>query len=179
MMIFFCKRATTADGRTRWSVCVPTLLGFTTVGWFYSEELARSFIGFVESAPHARQEAENDAWREFQFRLDFLWSEKLQKERALLERHWSPLRDILLSYTASIAGLLRVLRPGEAETEARLDEGFQSIWGAAFAAVRRLEGLEPLADALEAQHRVQAQIRTEISRQAGQLAEARELPPLQ
>lgn len=178
-MIFFCKRATTADGRTRWSVSVPTLLGFTSVAWFYSEELARSFIRFVESTPHAREEAENDAWREFQFRLDFIWSEKLQKERARLESHWSPLREILLSYTAAIAELLRSVSPDAADAESRLGEGFLPIWQAAFAAMRRLEGLEPLAEALEAQHRVLTQVRTEICRQNGQLAEARTLPPLQ
>ena len=179
MMVFFCKRATTADGRTRWSASVPTLLGFTTVGWFYSEELAYSFIHFLESAPHAREEAENDAWREFQFRLDFLWCEKLQKERAVLESHWQPVHDILLRYTTAIAELLRTIEPGAADKDTRITEGFQAIWEAAFTAMRALEGLEPLADMLEAQSRVHGQIRTELERQAGQMVDAGTLPPLQ
>ena len=179
MMVFFCKRATTADGRTRWSASVPTLLGFTTVGWFYSEELAHSFIHFLESTPHARDEAENDAWREFQFRLDFLWCEKLQKERAVLESHWQPLHDVLWRYTAAIAELLRKTDPAATDRSARIAEGFQAIWESAFTAMRALEGLEPLADLLEAQSRVHGQIRTELERQAGQMAEARALPRLQ
>ena len=179
MMVFFCKRATTADGRTRWSASVPTLLGFTTVGWFYSEELAHSFIHFLESTPHAREEAENDAWREFQFRLDFLWSEKLQKERAVLEGHWQSVHDVLLRYSAAIAGLLRETDAAAADRDTRIAEGFQTIWETTFSAMRALEGLAPLADMLEAQSRVHGQIRTELERQAGQMAETGTLPPLQ
>jgi len=48
-MIFFCRKTSTADGRTRWSVCVPTLMGFTTIAWFYSEALADNFIRHLES----------------------------------------------------------------------------------------------------------------------------------
>ena len=48
-MIFFCRKTSTADGRTRWSVCVPTLMGFTTIAWFYSEDLADNFIRHLES----------------------------------------------------------------------------------------------------------------------------------
>lgn len=76
-MIFFCRKTSTADGRTRWSVCVPTLMGFTTIAWFYSEALADNFIRHLESNEEDRQLASLDAWREFQFRLDFIWSEKL------------------------------------------------------------------------------------------------------
>lgn len=179
MMVFFCKRATTADGRTRWSASVPTLLGFTTVGWFYSEELAHSFIHFLESTPHAREEAENDAWREFQFRLDFLWCEKLQKERSVLEGHWQPLQDILRRYTGAIADLLRETDSAATDRDARITEGFQAIWCSAFTAMRALAGLEPLADLLEAQSRVHTQIKTELERQVGQMAETGTLPRLQ
>ena len=85
-MIFFCRKTSTADGRTRWSVCVPTLMGFTTIAWFYSESLADNFIRHLESNEEDRHLASLDAWREFQFRLDFIWSEKLQQERAGLEK---------------------------------------------------------------------------------------------
>ena len=47
------------------------------------------------------------------------------------------------------------------------------------ASVARERGLEPLADLLEAQSRVHGQIRTELERQAGQMAEAGALPRLQ
>ena len=50
-MIFFCRKTSTADGRTRWSVCVPTLMGFTTIAWFYSEDLADNFIRHLERSP--------------------------------------------------------------------------------------------------------------------------------
>ena len=87
-MIFFCRKTSTADGRTRWSVCVPTLMGFTTIAWFYSEDLADNFIRHLENSEEDRHLASLDAWREFQFRLDFIWSEKLQQDRGLLENHW-------------------------------------------------------------------------------------------
>ena len=60
-MIFFCRKTSTADGRTRWSVCVPTLMGFTTIAWFYSEALADNFIRHLESNEEDRQLASLDA----------------------------------------------------------------------------------------------------------------------
>ena len=158
-MIFFCRKTSTADGRTRWSVCVPTLMGFTTIAWFYSEALADNFIRHLENDEEDRQLASLDAWREFQFRLDFLWCEKLQKERAVLESHWQSVRDILLRYSAALAGLLRETDPEAADRDARIGEGFQAIWESAFTAMRGLEGLEPLADLLEGQSRVHGQLR--------------------
>ncbi|WP_297159370.1 hypothetical protein [uncultured Desulfovibrio sp.] len=106
-MIFFCRKTSTADGRTRWSVCVPTLMGFTTIAWFYSEELADNFIRHLESNEEDRRLASLDAWREFQFRLDFIWSEKLQQDRGLLENHWQDIqkgeyciKNVIMAYSS-------------------------------------------------------------------------------
>ena len=106
-MIFFCRKTSTADGRTRWSVCVPTLMGFTTIAWFYSEDLADNFIRHLESNEEDRRLASLDAWREFQFRLDFIWSEKLQQDRGLLENHWQDIQKVLEAYNQRIHELLR------------------------------------------------------------------------
>ena len=63
IMTFFCRKAATADGRVRWAVCVPTFLGFITIGWFYSAELAAAFVERLESDETTRRLAEEDAWR--------------------------------------------------------------------------------------------------------------------
>ena len=94
-MIFFCRRTNTVDGRSRWSVSVPTLLGFTTVGWFYSEELAVQFLECLEATSSMRRQAELDAWNEMLFRLDFLWAEKLQQKRSQLEARQEDIRTLL------------------------------------------------------------------------------------
>ena len=89
------------------------------------------------------------------------------------------MHDILLRYTAALAELLRTTDAAAADRDTRIAEGFQDIWESAFTAMRALEGLEPLADLLEAQSRVHGQIRAELERQAGQMAEAGTLPRLQ
>ena len=73
-MIFFCRKTVSADGRARWSVCAPTFLGFTTIAWFYSAELATAFARRLENDETTRLLAEEDVWREFLFRLDLYWN---------------------------------------------------------------------------------------------------------
>ena len=137
-MIFFCRKTSTADGRTRWSVCVPTLMGFTTIAWFYSEDLADNFIRHLESNEEDRRLASLDAWREFQFRLDFIWSEKLQQDRGLLENHWQDIQKVLEAYNRRIHELLR-------DTASYHSEAFTAIWNESFQELGAIPGLEKLA----------------------------------
>lgn len=164
-MIFFCRKTSTADGRTRWSVCVPTLMGFTTIAWFYSEELAESFIRHLEDNEQDRRQAGLDAWREFQFRLDFIWSEKLQQDRDLLERHWHDIQGVLERYNQRIRDLLR-------DTASYHSEAFTSLWNESFQELGAISGLEKLAQTLHQQSRVLHSLKTEIAAQVQQLMPA-------
>lgn len=155
-MIFFCRKTSTADGRTRWSVCVPTLMGFTTIAWFYSESLADNFIRHLESNEEDRHLASLDAWREFQFRLDFIWSEKLQQERGLLENHWQDIQKVLEAYNQRIRALLH-------DTASYHSEAFTAIWNESFQELGAIPGLEKLAQPLHQQSRVLHSLKTEIS----------------
>lgn len=155
-MIFFCRKTSTADGRTRWSVCVPTLMGFTTIAWFYSEDLADNFIRHLESNEEDRRLASLDAWREFQFRLDFIWSEKLQQDRGLLENHWQDIQKVLEAYNRRIHELLR-------DTASYHSEAFTAIWNESFQELGAIPGLEKLARTLHQQSRVLHSLKTEIA----------------
>ena len=145
-MIFFCRKTSTADGRTRWSVCVPTLMGFTTIAWFYSESLADNFIRHLESNEEDRHLA----------RLDFIWSEKLQQERGLLENHWQDIQKVLEAYNQRIRALLH-------DTASYHSEAFTAIWNESFQELGAIPGLEKLAQTLHQQSRVLHSLKTEIS----------------
>lgn len=155
-MVFFCRKTSTADGRTRWSVCVPTLMGFTTIAWFYSEELAESFIAHLAANEEDRRQASLDAWREFQFRLDFIWSEKLQQDRSQLENHWQDIQKVLEGYNQRIQDILR-------DTASYHSEAFTAIWNESFQELEAIAGLEKLARTLHQQSRVLHALRTEIA----------------
>lgn len=156
-MIFFCRRTTTADGRNRWSVSVPTLMGFTTVGWFYSEELAIQFMECLEGSPAMRHQAEEDAWNELLFRLDFLWVEKLQQERHLLEGSKAAIRDLLEDYNARMG---RLIVAGE-----EAEDGMKAIWEDTFVRLAAVENMALLARTLQAQSRVLAALQAELEQQ--------------
>ena len=164
-MIFFCRKTSTADGRTRWSVYVPTLMGFTTIAWFYSEDLADNFIRHLESNEEDRRLASLDAWREFQFRLDFIWSEKLQQDRGLLENHWQDIQKVLEAYNRRIHELLR-------DTASYHSEAFTAIWNESFQELGAIPGLEKLAQTLHQQSRVLHSLKTEIAARVQQVMPA-------
>ena len=151
-MIFFCRKTSTADGRTRWSVCVPTLMGFTTIAWFYSEDLADNFIRHLES-------------NEEDLRLDFIWSEKLQQDRGLLENHWQDIQKVLEAYNQRIHELLR-------DTASYHSEAFTAIWNESFQELGAIPGLEKLAQTLHQQSRVLHSLKTEIAARVQQVMPA-------
>ena len=160
-MIFFCRKTVSADGRARWSVCAPTFLGFTTIAWFYSAELATAFARRLENDETTRLLAEEDVWREFLFRLDLFWNGKLQRAREDLPPHHAGLRVLLDEYNAGIATLMRE----EGDEHARR---FRKIWDDAFDAMSaRGDGLEDLAALLREQQRVFASLLTDIVAGAG------------
>ena len=160
-MIFFCRKTSTADGRTRWSVCVPTLMGFTTIAWFYSEALADNFIRHLMPGIHLEFFAPD----EFQFRLDFIWSEKLQQDRALLENHWQDIQKVLEVYNQRIHDLLR-------DTASYHSEAFTAIWNESFQELGAIAGLEKLAQTLHQQSRVLHSLKTEIAARVQQVMPA-------
>ncbi|WP_299392297.1 hypothetical protein [uncultured Desulfovibrio sp.] len=161
-MIFFCRKAATADGRVRWAVCVPTFLGFITIAWFYSAELAAAFADRLEHDEPSRCLAEEDAWREFLFRVDLFWNGKLQKDREDLLPHHEGLRALLCDYNDAIARLLRECAPDE---HARR---FRDVWDASFDAMSaRGNGMEDLAALLRAQQRVFSSLLADITARAG------------
>lgn len=160
-MTFFCKRTPTADGRTRWSICVPTFMGVTTVAWFYSEALAHMFLCHLASDPEVRSQAEDDAWREFQFRLDFLWSEKLQEERSILETHWKDVRLCLNDYNEKIELLLK-----SCADEKGLQQGFKELWETSHEELAQKTPLHRLAVLLQQQQRVFHSLQTELIAQS-------------
>lgn len=161
-MMFFCRKAATADGRVRWAVCAPTFLGFVTIAWFYSAELAAAFAERLESDEPTRRMAEEDAWREFLFRLDLFWNGKLQKEREALLPHHEGLRALLNDYNDGIAALLRNGAPDE---HARR---FREVWDNAFDAMSaRGSDMEELAMLLRAQQRVFTSLLADIAARAG------------
>lgn len=161
-MTFFCRKAATADGRVRWAVCVPTFLGFITIAWFYSAELAAAFADRLEHDEPSRRLAEEDAWREFLFRVDLFWNGKLQKDREDLLPHHEGLRALLCEYNDAIARLLRECAPDE---HARR---FRDVWDASFDAMSvRGNGMEDLAALLRAQQRVFSSLLADITARAG------------
>ena len=151
-MIFFCRKTSTADGRTRWSVCVPTLMGFTTIAWFYSEDLADNFIRHLESNEEDR-------------RLASIWSEKLQQDRGLLENHWQDIQKVLEAYNRRIHELLR-------DTASYHSEAFTAIWNESFQELGAIPGLEKLAQTLHQQSRVLHSLKTEIAARVQQVMPA-------
>ncbi|WP_297217836.1 hypothetical protein [uncultured Desulfovibrio sp.] len=157
-MIFFCRRTNTVDGRSRWSVSVPTLLGFTTVGWFYSEELAVQFLECLEATSSMRRQAELDAWNEMLFRLDFLWAEKLQQKRSQLEARQEDIRTLLEDFNARLG---RLLVSGEDP-----ESGVKAVWDDTFARLGQVEDMALLARTLHAQSRVLTALQAELCQQA-------------
>ena len=162
IMTFFCRKAATADGRVRWAVCVPTFLGFITIGWFYSAELAAAFVERLESDETTRRLAEEDAWREFLFRIDLFWNGKLQKAREDILSHHRSLRALLQDYNDGIATLLREASP---EDHA---QRFRDVWDNAFDAMSAHgSDMQDLAMLLRAQQRVFTSLLADIAAKAG------------
>ena len=120
------------------------------------KNLPDNFIRHLENSEEDRHLASLDAWREFQFRLDFIWSEKLQQDRGLLENHWQDIQKVLEAYNQRIHELLR-------DTASYHSEAFTAIWNESFQELGAIPGLEKLAQTLHQQSRVLHSLKTEIA----------------